>query len=129
VTVPVCGFTDYFILVHGWETQTGDFNLAITSKANNKDADGDGEFDVCDPDIDGDGFNNTDDNCPLVANPGQKDTNDDGVGDACDLDGDGIRDDADNCPDTPNPDQSDIDDDGIGDVCDKLLVRSQILCS
>jgi hypothetical protein len=119
----------YFILVHGFRNRTGYFNLTITSRANDNDTDGDGELDVCDPDIDGDGFNNTDDNCPLVANPGQNDTNRDGVGDACDIDGDGIPDDADNCPSVVNPMQTDSDGDGFGDyACDKILVRSRILC-
>ena len=58
-------------------------------------------------DLDGDGVEDADDNCPLDANPTQEDTDQDGVGNACD-----------NCPDVPNPDQSDIDGDFRGDVCD-----------
>ncbi|HKB08378.1 MAG TPA: MopE-related protein, partial [Candidatus Polarisedimenticolia bacterium] len=58
-------------------------------------------------DRDGDGVNDIDDNCPLVANTGQSDQQDhDGVGDACD-----------NCPAVANPDQVDTDANGQGDVC------------
>ena len=45
-------------------------------------------------DSDGDGIEDTVDNCPTVSNPGQEDADSDGVGDACD-----------NCPLTANPDQ------------------------
>jgi hypothetical protein len=71
------------------------------------DLDCDGLGDACDPDIDGDGIPNEDDNCPRVPNPDQLDSDGDGVGDACD-----------NCPDVPNPDQRDRDGDGVGDACD-----------
>ncbi len=47
------------------------------------DTDGDGWEDACDPDDDGDGVPDEDDNCPLVANPDQVDRDEDGKGDAC----------------------------------------------
>jgi hypothetical protein len=59
-------------------------------------------------DVDMDGVQNTCDNCPYNANPGQEDWGDlDGVGDACD-----------NCYGVANPSQEDWDYDGFGDVCD-----------
>lgn len=72
------------------------------------------------PDEDDDGVVDADDNCPLIANPEQTDTDDNGIGDACDDDddGDGVDDTPDNCPLTPNADQADMDLDTIGDVCD-----------
>ena len=57
-------------------------------------------------DYDHDGFPNTSDNCPYVANPGQEDEDDDGAGDACD-----------NCLGLSNPDQRDTNGDHIGDAC------------
>jgi len=62
---------------------------------------------LTDEDIDQDGIDNPDDNCPTVYNPGQDDSDADTVGNFCD-----------NCELTPNRDQLDGDADGLGDVCD-----------
>jgi hypothetical protein len=63
-------------------------------------------------DADLDGVADCLDNCgmpgtPLVSNPGQTDSDGDGLGDACD-----------NCPGVANPGQQDVDGDGAGDACD-----------
>ena len=103
-------------------------------------------IDVANPhnpnDDDGDGFADLADNCPLTDNPDQADTDNDTVGDACDIcantppgavvdtdplsnsfgcadtDADGIKDSVDNCPTVANADQTDTDGDGVGDACD-----------
>lgn len=75
-----------------------------------EDADRDGMGDACDPDADNDGILNDPDNCPLIHNPDQLDSDSEGgdkQGDACD-----------NCPTVVNIDQQDTDKDGIGDACD-----------
>jgi cysteine-rich repeat protein len=74
-------------------------------------------------DADQDEVNDNLDNCPLVSNPLQTDTDLDGLGDACDYDddNDGVLDEVDNCPLVPNPAQIDVDGDGIGDICDSCV--------
>lgn len=71
-------------------------------------------------DIDNDGVENVADNCPDVYNFEQADSDQDGLGDACDpdVDNDGAADVADNCPEIANADQRNTDGDASGDVCD-----------
>ena len=117
-------FTDRLIAV--WDTtQYSDgiyiIKLEARDAADNKDA---GSVDwhtvYVDNDADNDGIQDDDDNCPLVYNPGQLDTDNDGRGNACDWDddNDGIGDLRDNCPLVPNPLQIDTDHDGRGNACD-----------
>ncbi len=72
------------------------------------------------PDSDGDGVTDAPDNCRLVPNPDQANSDGDTLGDACDTDadGDGSPDLNDNCPADANPGQEDADEDGIGNACD-----------
>ena len=78
------------------------------------------EFISSEKDTDEDGIIDSEDNCLLIYNPDQQDTDEDGEGDVCDddLDGDGIPNDVDNCPLFSNADQVDDNNNGIGDVCE-----------
>jgi hypothetical protein len=81
-------------------------------------------------DSDGDGVPNEVDNCPETPNTDQADTDDDGIGDACegepqgDSDNDNVLNANDNCPDVANTDQTDGDDDEVGDVCDNCVATA-----
>jgi Ca2+-binding RTX toxin-like protein len=79
--------------------------------------------DACDPDDDADGVPDAaPDNCRIVPNPDQTDTDGDGHGDVCppvDSDADGVIDEDDNCDLAPNPGLSDLDGDDRGDACDR----------
>lgn len=79
----------------------------VSGIACNPDIDGDGILNEDDDDMDGDGWPNERDNCPRTYNPNQADSDNDGIGDRCD-----------NCPLNYNPDQADTDKNGIGDICD-----------
>ncbi len=86
------------------------------------DTDGDRRANDVDDDDDNDGVPDIRDNCPLVANPDQTNTDRAGDGgDACDNDddNDGRNDMDDNCPLVANPDQTNTDRAGDGgDACD-----------
>jgi hypothetical protein len=129
-------------------------NCPNTPNTDQKDLDGDGIGDACDPDIDGDGIANADDACPEDAtNRCKEDLDSDGTKndeDPCplvfgtdpalcdeqadpDQDGiptvypstepylsEGLSGEAwDNCPNTANSGQKDTDGDGVGDACDE----------
>ena len=125
----------------------GDFcdNCRFNSNQLQLNVDNDNFGDVCDPDIDNDGVDNNNDNCPNASNRDQSDRDGDTVGDACDncmdvsntdqidrnhnrigdacedavdSDHDGIPVSNDNCPSIINADQADADSDGRGDDCD-----------
>jgi len=77
--------------------------------------------DCVDDDDDDDGVLDVNDNCPLLQNPEQVNTDGDDEGNLCDPDddNDGILDGADNCPLVVNFGQDNLDGDTKGDKCDE----------
>ena len=75
--------------------------------------------DCVDPDDDNDNFPDLQDNCPLIPNADQLNTDNDLEGNACDVDddNDGVPDAQDNCPLVFNFNQTDTNGDGTGDAC------------
>lgn len=59
--------------------------LQSVKSAATTDDDGNHIPDICDSDPDGDGIPSVHDNCPLVKNPLQRDNDENGIGDLCDL--------------------------------------------
>ncbi|QTD50148.1 thrombospondin type 3 repeat-containing protein [Sulfidibacter corallicola] len=81
-------------------------------------------------DSDGDGIEDSVDNCPNIANLDQSDLDGDGEGDLCDdtpygedSDGDGVYDYQDNCVSYFNPLQTDSNGDGLGDACSSRTIQ------
>ena len=83
-----------------------------------EDRDGYRDTDGCkDRDDDEDGIVETADNCPDTANPDQRDSDGDDIGDVCDddRDGDRLANVADDCPDEPEDKDGFADDDGCAE--------------
>ena len=73
------------------------------SNPSQRDEDGDGAGNICDPDNDNDGVLDVTDDCFGVANADQVNSDGTGNGDACDSNDAGVRNTTDNCRLYPNP--------------------------
>ena len=120
--------TSHSIFLTGLSSSTT-YHFSVTSEDNstNSASSDDDTFTTLAPDSDSDGVSDPSDNCPLIANADQLDTDVDGIGDVCDafpndpdndIDGDGVSGEIDNCPTISNPNQLDSDNDGLGNECD-----------
>ncbi len=100
-----------------------------------RDTDGDGLGDACDPDDDDDGIPDSTDVCPRVPDPDQADSDGDGLGDACsnlvDADGDLTLApwDCDDQDPTSFPGHPEICDDGADNDCDGEVDAGDPDCS
>ncbi|XP_078702848.1 uncharacterized protein LOC144928428 isoform X1 [Branchiostoma floridae x Branchiostoma belcheri] len=143
------GYPDVFLSCN--DTKCKKDNCPGIPNSGQDNADGDEMGDVCDDDMDNDGFLDIEDNCPLLMNVNQTDSDGDGVGDVCDncptdintdqrdtdgdgvgnvcdsdVDSDGLFDNQDNCPFVANHQQEDSDGDGIGDACDNCPMVANV---
>ena len=81
-------------------------------------------------DSDGDGVDDDEDNCPNDSNASQTDSDDDGIGNACDDDddNDGVDDDVEEEIGT-DPEDADTDDDGTTDALDEFPLDEELQSS
>jgi hypothetical protein len=79
-------------------------------------------------DSDADGVLDAADNCQIIENANQSDTDGDALGDPCDpdADGDSVPNDEDNC-ELYNPDQADLNENWVGDACEELEKQAQTI--
>jgi hypothetical protein len=104
----------------GSETTTDSFDFNVTDEEGAISSGHSFDFNITLAlDSDGDGINDDVDNCPLIPNYDQNDTDTDGLGDVCDpdIDGDGVDNESDAFPYDAN-ETTDTDGDGIGNNAD-----------